>query len=43
MANKPISCLTEGDINYKHYPIAEALLSPSAVADRSITPFTKIL
>jgi len=43
MANKLISCPTEGTLNYTQYPIPEALLSPSADADRNITPFTKIL
>jgi len=45
MANKLISCPTEGTINYTQYPIPEALLSPTADADadRNITPFTKIL
>jgi len=43
MANKPISFSTERAIIYTQYPIPEALLFPSADADRNITPFTKIL
>jgi hypothetical protein len=43
IAKKLISCPTEEAINYEQSPIPEALLSPSADADRNITPFTKLL
>jgi hypothetical protein len=43
MAKKLMSCPTDGAVNYTQYPIPEALLSPSADADHSITPLTKLL
>jgi hypothetical protein len=43
VANRLISCATEETINYTQFPVPETLLSPSADADRNVTPFTKIL